>query len=67
MVTKPQPFELLNVRLLADLSYLFSNFWAFSINGDELAFYIMLASKYSCKIEGRQEMKNGAHVYMRSW
>jgi hypothetical protein len=66
MVAKPQPFELLNVWLLAYLPYVFSNFWAFSINGDELAFYIMLPSKNSCKIEGRQEIGNGAHVYMNS-
>jgi hypothetical protein len=67
MVIKPQPFELLSVQLPAYLPYLFSNFWAFSISGDELAFYIMLASKNSRSIEGRQEMRNGASAYISSW
>jgi hypothetical protein len=39
---------------------LFSNYFAFSISGDEIAFYIMLASENSWRIEGRQEMRNGA-------
>jgi len=66
-VVIPQPFELLNIQLPTYLPPFFPIFWAFSINEDELAFYIMLASKNSCRIESRQEMKNGISGYMSSW